>query len=103
MAIPYLQRACQKCYKRNLVGIDREFWDKTRRLSRSLYDQDPQTCIGIKGLPGKLGIGHGHYPFDRKKHGWHYRDDPKGVILKRWVGPESARVYFNIAKEVSYA
>ena len=48
---------------------------------------DDSTMVGIKGLPGRAGIGVGHDPR-------HYADhDADGSVLLEWVGPEFAATY----------
>lgn len=88
--LPALQRACRKCYNNDWKGIDRIFWDSTKKNRRDLYDVKNQSCIGIKGLPGSAGIGHGHDP---KNSMFKYKQDPTGKVLKAWVGREIGEMY----------
>jgi len=44
-------------------------------------------CVGIKGMPGRKGIGCGHRP------GPNQRPDPELEILKKWIGSEDLEVY----------
>lgn len=49
-------------------------------------------CVGIKGLPGRPGIGMGHAPEFRGK------SDPDGALLRSWIGND-AEVYLGQACE----
>lgn len=93
--IEHLQDVCTKAYKGNLPGIDRMFWDGATRAKKDLYNPKSQTCIGIKGLPGKPGIGHGHRPLGNDHH-WKYKKDPDGKLLEAWVGKDIAKMYLRL-------
>jgi len=62
--------------------IDIELWRsvKSKRLFRG------GNVVGIKGLPGRFGIGMGHRPDFQGAH------DKSGKILREWVG-ENAALY----------
>lgn len=62
-------------------GIDMQLWRQHR--SRHLFDG--HRVVGIKGLPGRGGIGMGH----RRDFG---TPDPEGRLLREWIG-EDARFY----------
>lgn len=47
---------------------------------------ETRTAIGIKGLPGRAGIGVGH----RKAFG---APDAGGHVLREWIGDDRARLY----------
>ena len=47
-----------------------------------------QTVLGIKGLPGRVGLGVGHRPQIPQ-----WNRDPKLTQLKAWIGPHDAAVY----------
>jgi hypothetical protein len=66
---------------RPLTFIDMELWH--RHASRQLFDG--HRVVGIKGLPGRHGIGSGHLGFESIA-------DPHSEILRRWVG-DDARFY----------
>jgi hypothetical protein len=95
--IERLQKICSRAYKHNQRGIDRMLWDETVREKKDLYNPKSQTCIGIKGLPGTPGIGHGHRP-QGKDHHWKYHKDPSGYQLVSWVGKDVADLYFSIVR-----
>ena len=80
-AIDYLNRICQ---------VDREFIDLhlwkspiTRRLFTS------REVIGMKGLPGRGGIGMGHRSHKQ------FLSDPSGEVLRKMIG-DDADLYFNL-------
>lgn len=70
--------------------IDYAIWRaaKRRRPARVFYDKPP-LYVGIKGLPGRRGIGRGHDPRIYRKR------DADRSVLKRWI-PNDYRVYLNI-------
>lgn len=59
--------------------IDLELWRGA--TSRHLFDG--HRVVGIKGLPGRGGIGMGHAPDFRGQ------PDPSGELLEMWVGPDA--------------
>ena len=73
-AIDTFRWACQTHAK----FIDLELWRKHR--SRHLFGG--HRVVGIKGMPGRGGIGMGHA---RDFAGTH---DPDGAILREWVGDD---------------
>lgn len=54
--------------------------EKPRVVSRT-----ESLCIGIKGLPGRAGIGIGH------RLGPNEKTDHDGTILREWIGDDAAR------------
>ena len=79
-AIKTLQEIC----KAHTKFIDLELW--RRHPSRKLFEGSQ--VIGIKGLPGREGIGIGHHA----KHG--FRPDVAGEVLRQKVG-DDADLYLN--------
>lgn len=63
--------------------IDMDLWQAFRG-SRALVDS--RNVVGIKGLPGRAGIGVGH----RADFG---TPDPDGEVLAEWLGPDRAEAY----------
>lgn len=68
--------------------IDRRLWERT--FLRKVTPPQSLHAVGIKGLPGKGGIGIGHR-LDTK-----YKHDADGSVLKSWVGND-AEVYRDFA------
>lgn len=89
-AIPLLWRAIGEAECRRSYGIDRFFWNRVIARKRDGLFRSG-TVIGIKGLPGRLGIGEGHRP----KKGW--GSDPQADVLRRWVGTD-APIYEQFAQ-----
>lgn len=80
--LKYLEPLC----KQDLRFIDIEFWNKS--LGRKFIDTSfGRMCIGLKGLPGRQGIGMGH---DEK-----FPNDPDFFYFKNFLG-EDANVYFKL-------
>lgn len=64
-------------------GLDRLFWDSLQAADKDIHAIE--TVVGIKGLPGRKGLGMGHRP--DKKRPWH--DDPNMEKLEEWVGRDA--------------
>jgi hypothetical protein len=60
--------------------VDARLWDK--KCSKFVFQGDCH-CVGIKGMPGKRGIGMGHRPLKRLSL---FNSDPKMETLERWIG-----------------
>lgn len=71
-AIKTFRTVCKTAIK----FIDIELWRQTR--SRMLFTGSRVT--GIKGMPGRGGIGMGH------KRDFMGRQDPNGELLRSWIG-----------------
>ena len=80
-AIPIFKEVCAANHK----FIDLALWRKP--IPRRLFTS--WEVIGIKGLPGRGGIGMGH------RSQPHFKPDPKGDVLRKMVG-EDADLYFNL-------
>ena len=65
--------------------IDKDLWAQTPSGLKTLLPT--HHVVGIKGLPGRHGIGCGHKPSFSGKA------DPKGVILRSWVGDAAYKAY----------
>jgi hypothetical protein len=79
---------------RRIVEKQAEFYDillyQKYKQGRLFYGR---SVIGMKGLPGRTGIGSGH---DRRFHGELDRD---GSVLRSWVGEGAAHHYFMVGKQ----
>jgi hypothetical protein len=51
--------------------------------------------VGMKGLPGRSGIGSGHNPTMYRRH----RDTPDRAQLKKWI-PKDYQIYLDVLKEM---
>jgi len=72
--------------------LDVIMWRRLRTSDRTLLfsDSDQPLYCGIKGLPGRPGIGIGH-----RTASYHLVDTSDRAILKRWV-PKDYQVYLDI-------
>ena len=70
--------------------IDYEVWRRAKKRGSGFIFFDPKPIyVGIKGLPGRIGIGRGH---DRKI----YRMIDRGrKVLRQWI-PQDYQVYLDI-------
>jgi len=86
--IPKLKKAC---YPRGSAFVDARLWKHVRENKlKHLLSNDKRICVGIKGLPGRKGIGIGHRP------GGSYRTDPSWNMLKHLIGNEDAQYYMDL-------
>lgn len=76
-----------RCRTRGGTFIDLDLWKRWRVPGTQAFLADASTVIGIKGLPGKSGIGIGHRLGDGN------RFDADGSILRSWCGDEAAAEY----------
>lgn len=72
--------------QRDSAFVDARLWNKD---CRKFIFQDKAHCIGIKGMPGRLGIGMGH----RCKT---FQKDKEWQILEKWIGKEDTEFYKSI-------
>lgn len=75
-AIAALRRECGQAHK----FIDLNLW---RNFDGSKLLFDGHRVTGIKGLPGRGGIGMGHRP------DFNGEADPHGEILRQWIGADA--------------
>lgn len=80
-----MEEACNYAIERGSKGVDARFWGllMKRKVPVNIYD-DPVTVAGIKGLPGRPGLGIGHRPDDHQTYPW--REDPDLEKLLEWTG-----------------
>ena len=78
-----LRHAAEAALAAGDYTIDGRFWDGRKATG-------PRTVVGIKGLPGTVGLGMGHRP----GRGWR-RDS--GDKLRSWIGDDE-QVYREMAK-----
>lgn len=82
--LPAMRAACEQARSRNQIGVDRLFWESLPSAEKNITETE--TVVGIKGLPGRKGLGMGHKP-DLLARGW-TRDD--GRKLREWIGADAA-------------
>jgi hypothetical protein len=83
--------------------IDIKFWKQTRPVGNIWRDEDHYIAnngspgaqyVGIKGMPGREGIGFGHKAMPQ------YRQDLNLECLRRWIRPDDFTAYERIAEEL---
>jgi hypothetical protein len=86
--IPTLQDICRKPSHNPGYYIDVELWN---RVKNKYFFRDGNLAIGIKGLPGRGGIGAGHDDFKEMM------PDKDGSYLKSLLGEED-KIYLRYSK-----
>jgi len=81
-----LDKLLVACYK-DSAFVDARLWDKNCR--KFVFQDGPPHCIGVKGMPGRAGIGMGH----RSKS---FTTDHEFKTLERWIGKEDTNYYREI-------
>ena len=89
--VPWLTRLLQR--PSDDVYIDIALWRNGARRQQKHLARTTSLCIGMKGLPGKTGIGIGHR-LDRQRD-----NDPQGKVLEQWIGKADAALYWKILAE----
>ena len=79
--IDHMRKACRTAFDKNSIGVDRHFWDSLPTDEKDVHAIN--TVVGIKGLPGRKGLGMGHRP----DHRW--RRDKDGATLIDWIGKDA--------------
>jgi hypothetical protein len=74
--------------------IDMRFWKKAKGFIFDDGEKNP-LYVGIKGLPGRPGIGQGHL-FNSN-----YKPDADRKVLRKWI-PKDYPVYLDIIKKVQF-
>lgn len=87
-----LMDAARWCGENNQRGIDRRFWDSLPEECKDIFEPKHNQVIGMKGLPGREGIGVGHRPRD-------FIADADALTLKAWVGDHDAKVYLKLRSD----
>lgn len=80
--LPLFQRVVQQSLAANKYGIDGLFWRSLTADRKRL--QHTATAIGIKGLPGRPGLGLGHRPEIITT----WTPDPSLTVLRAWIGAD---------------
>jgi hypothetical protein len=83
-AVGYLKKAALRVMDEGGIGVDRYFWDSLPAGTKNIHRVN--TVVGIKGLPGRKGLGAGHRPQVRGRRPW--RVDVGLTVLKLWVGED---------------
>lgn len=91
-ALPLFYQALHACEETSFKGVDASFWNLVPKQQAVTYRA--RQAVGIKGLPGRTGIGIGHRPDET------YNDDPQLAKLREWIGAH-ASVYFRFGQEAA--
>jgi glycosyltransferase involved in cell wall biosynthesis len=75
------RQTIQECQARGSLGIDAHLWRGAGRNEWSFLNE--MTVVGIKGLPGRVGLGVGHRPDAR------WNADPDLAQLREWIGADA--------------
>lgn len=89
------ERILQRCAAKQTYGADTWYWQCVIQTG-DFNLQRADTVVGIKGLPGQIGLGVGHRP----RSGWAHDSD--GSVLRQFIGAD-ADVYAPFAGVVESA
>ena len=75
--IDKMRKAAQWCLSTGSISLDIAFWRQVKANT-----QNGSTFVGIKGLPGREGLGIGH-----RAKGWPIDTDRS--VLREWIGADA--------------
>ena len=78
---PAFRQAIQAPLGRNGFGVDAALW-RGQPVTEWAFTRQ-MTVVGIKGLPGSIGLGVGHRPDAR------WSPDPELAKLRAWIGDDA--------------
>lgn len=81
-----LQEAIRRCEAKGSISVDVELWQVAALLrlkTLRLQDSAAPLTVGLKGLPGRKGLGIGHRP----PSSWEV-DSPDCAKLRSWLGDD---------------
>jgi len=76
--LPIMRAAAESALKSGSISVDNNFW---RSVGGTVGELN--TVVGMKGLPGRKGLGMGHNPVN-------WKPDPKMATLTQWIGADAA-------------
>lgn len=79
---PAFEEMIRTCIAKDSYGIDTNFWRSVPKDQWGIVGE--MTVVGIKGLPGRAGLGVGHRP------GFGWTRDPDLAQLRSWIGRDAA-------------
>ncbi len=82
------------------VFVDCKLWS-IKKIKKFLFHTDgidKSNCIGLKGLPGRSGIGSGHRPHLNGKLRRGYKKDHNWEKLTEWIGKKDVEWYKGFTK-----
>lgn len=90
---PQFKDALNWALAKNSRGVDARFWDilarRRDRVKMDIYDE-PHTVVGLKGYPGRPGLGIGHQPDAYRSDRWTF--DENWRKLDEWLGADAQKV-----------
>lgn len=90
----HLAALVEECCEPVSPFIDMRIW--AFDLEKFLEPQS-RMVVGIKGMPGRAGIGSGH----RNVHRGRYHTDGDGSVLRSWIGADATRYFDLFPQEVA--
>jgi glycosyltransferase involved in cell wall biosynthesis len=81
--IPVVREHAERLLETKGHNLDALFWASLHHSKKFLHRTN--TVVGIKGLPGRKGLGIGHR-VDSKRS---WQTDPKGEVLQAWIGKDA--------------
>lgn len=78
--------------------MDMSFWRKCfEQKIKAVLFHGTNLGVGIKGVPGRMGIGSGHHSLTEQG----FISDPGYQKLIDWIGLEDAKVYMKMSQDMS--
>lgn len=91
--MPMITKTIEDLLKRNKYGVDAQLW---RNVPESKWGVKlAGSALGIKGLPGRAGLGLGHRPTTDGK----WTADPDLAMLRSWIG-DAADIYAGFSRDM---
>jgi hypothetical protein len=87
---PWLRRAIEEAGRAGRYGVDFSLWQQAPPYMQALDRSD--TVVGVKGLPGRPGLGIGHRP-----SGPSWQRDRTGAMFRAWLKSD-ADVYLTLGR-----
>ncbi len=92
--LPTFERVARECLEADVYGVDAALWKEIMDGRGRVHTlEHTRTVVGIKGLPGRRGLGVGHR-VDKVAARW--KADPDLRHLKKWIGVD-AQAYAGFA------
>lgn len=82
--LPLFHEVIEECLAADVYGVDARFWSRLPADQKLL--EHTATVVGIKGLPGRTGLGVGHRPATIAR----WAPDPTLERLRQWIGDDAA-------------
>jgi hypothetical protein len=90
---PVAMKALYEAVNSGELFMDMSFWRKCREKGiKSVLFEGTNLGVGMKGLPGRIGIGAGHHSLDEQG----FTADPGYDVLKSWIGVEDTQNYVKL-------